>query len=248
MSPRLLLLRFLRRWHARIGCSAMLFFLLLAVTGFVLNHGSDLGLDAKYVHLSWLARWYGIEAELPHQAFRSGRHHLVAANGRWLLDGRTSGDKLPQPVGLVALPDMVVVASGAALHVYRDDGELIDRLGAEALPGVPVQAIGSSARELVLRTASGTYASTDALSWTPAPRKEVAWSAPAELSAVERQAYERALAPGVAVQRLLLDLHSGRFAGRYGPFVVDFLGVLLAVLSLSGAWLFFMPRHRRGRH
>jgi len=248
MSPRLILLRFLRRWHARIGFAAVLFFLILAVTGFVLNHGSDLGLDAKYVHTAWLARWYGLKAEPPRQVFRSEHHDLVAANGRWLFDGRLSGEKFPQPVGLVELTDMVVVASDTALYVYREDGELIDRLERGALPGVPVHAIGSSARKLVLRTASGTFAGADALSWQPVPRQRVVWSTPAELSAAERQAYEEALEPGISVQQLLLDLHSGRFAGRYGPLVVDLLAVLLAVLSLSGAWLFLKPRHRRERH
>lgn len=244
MSPRLILLRFLRRWHARIGFAAVLFFLILAVTGFVLNHGSDLGLDAKYVHAVWLARWYGLKTEPPHQAFRSAHHNLVAANGRWLFDGRTSGEKLPQPVGLVELPDMVAVASDAALYVYGKNGEQIDRLERSALPGVPVHAIGTSARKLALRTASGTFASVNALSWQPASRQKIVWSAPAELSSAERQTYEEALAPGISVQQLLLDLHSGRLAGRYGPLAVDLLAVLLAALSLSGAWLFLKPRHR----
>ncbi|HKC54255.1 MAG TPA: PepSY domain-containing protein [Burkholderiales bacterium] len=249
MSPKLLFLLFLRRWHARIGFGAMTFFLLLSVTGFILNHGSDFGLDAKYVHATWLARWYGLTPEPPRQAFRRGRHDLVAANGRWLLDGRISGEKFPQPVGLAELPDMVVVASSASLYIYGKDGALIDRLEKGALPGAPVQAIGSDAHQLVLRTASGTFESADALSWRPAPRDAIAWSEPAALSAAERERYAELLQPGISVQQLLLDLHSGRFAGRYGPLAVDFLALLLAVLSLSGAWLFLKPRHhRRERH
>jgi uncharacterized iron-regulated membrane protein len=142
----------------------------------------------------------------------------------------------------------VVVASSAALYVYRKDGALIERLDRSALPGAPVQAIGTGERQVVLRTASGTFESADALSWRPAPRDGVAWSAPAELSAAERERYADLLEPGVSVQQLLLDLHSGRFAGRYGPLVVDILAVLLAVLSVSGAWLFLKPRHRREPH
>lgn len=72
----------------------------------------------------------------------------------------------------------------------------------------------------------------------------MAWTVPVELSATERQAYEAALAPGISVQRLLLDLHSGRIAGRYGPLALDVLAALLTVLSLSGAWLFLKLRHR----
>jgi len=248
MSPRLLLLRLLRRWHARIGFAAMLFFLILAATGLALNHGAGLGLDGRFVHAEWLARWYGIKSEPPRHAFRSGRHVLTAANGRWLLDGRVSGEKLPQPIGLVELANIFVVASDAALYVYRENGELIEKLGPGALPGSPVQAIGSSARRMVLRTASGVFASADALSWRPASERSVRWSVPAELSISEQQAYEEALAPGISVEQLLLDLHSGRFAGRYGPLAVDLLALLLVTLSLTGAWLFLVPRMHRGRH
>jgi len=226
----------------------MLFFLILAVTGLILNHGEGLGLVGRYVHAGWLARWYGIRSEPPREAFRSGHHVLVAANGRWLLDGNISGERLPQPVGLIEFADIFAVASETALYVFREDGELIEKLERGALPGVPVQAIGSSARSIVLRTASGIFASADALSWRPLTQRSVLWSVAAELSAAQRQTYEEALTPGVSVEQLLLDLHSGRFAGRYGPVFVDLLALLLAVVSLTGAWLFLVPRLHRGRH
>jgi len=247
MSPKLFLLRLLRRWHARIGFSAMLFFLILAVTGLVLNHGSGLGLDGRFIHAGWLTRWYGMKFEPPRQAFRSGHHVLIAANGRWLLDGKISGEKLPQPVGLIEVADIFVVASGTALYVYRHDGQLIEKLGRDVLPGMPVQAIGLSARRIVLRTASGIFMSADALSWQPAAQHSALWSAPAELSAEERKSYGETLVPGISLQQLLLDLHSGRFAGSYGPLFVDLLAVLLAALSLSGAWFFLLRRLPRGR-
>jgi hypothetical protein len=247
MSPRVLLLLFVRRWHTRIGLAAVVFFLFLAVTGVVLNHGAELGLDNRYVHASWLARWYGIAAERP-EVFRSGEHDLIAANGRWVLDGRVTGDKFPRPVGLVELADMVVVASSTSLYLYGKDGALVDRLERSALPGIPVQAIGAGANQLMLRTASGTFESRDALSWQRGAHAAIAWSSPADLSAAEGERYARMLEPGVSVERLLLDLHSGRFAGRYGPLVVDLLAVFLGILSLSGAWLFFKRKHRRERH
>jgi PepSY-associated TM region len=249
MSPRILLLRFLRRWHARIGFLAMLFFLVLAATGFVLNHGSDLGLDAKYLHPLWLSRWYGIKSEMPHGLFRAGRHQLVAANGRWMLDGKISGDRLPQPVGLVDLGDKFVVASAEMLYVYGADGSLVDRLEGAALPGAPIEAAGSGGKGVVLQTTVGIFASADVLSWRRVDGRKVAWSAPIELSAAESRSFEEILSPGISAQQVLLDLHSGRFAGRYGPLFVDLLAVALAGLSLSGAWLFLRPKHhRRGLH
>jgi hypothetical protein len=248
MTARLHLLRLFRRWHARIGFAAMLFFLVLAVTGFVLNHASELGLDARYVHSAGLARWYGIEVEVPRRAFRSGAHALIAANGRWLLDGKVSGEKLPPPVGLAELGGMVAVASEIELRLYDGDRRLIDRLASNALPAVPIQAIGSSSEGLVVRTAAGTFASDDALSWKRSRAGAVSWSEPVAVSTEEQHACEVALAPGISVQQLLLDAHSGRLAGRYGPVFVDLLAVLLAVLAASGAWLFIAPRRRRERH
>ena len=248
MSPRILLLLFLRRWHMRIGLAAVVFFLFLAVTGVMLNHATALGLDNRYVYAPWLARWYGIPAEPPRLAFRSKRHDLIAANGRWVLDGQLSGERLPAPIGLVELSDMVVVASSTSLYLYGKDGALIDRLDRNALPGVPVQAIGADARQLVVRTASGTFESSDALSWRRAARDAFVWSSPSDLSPNERERFARVLQPGISVQRLLLDLHSGRIAGRSGPLAMDLVAVFLGVLSLTGAWLFFKRKHRRERH
>src|SRR5712692_3085953 len=95
MSPRLWLLRFLRRWHARIGFAAVLFFLILAVTGFVLNHASGLRLDAKYLHAAWLARWYGLKIEPPRHAPRARRGERAVAARRPGVRGEISAAGRP---------------------------------------------------------------------------------------------------------------------------------------------------------
>ena len=238
MSPRLRLLRWLRRWHARIGFTAAVFFLLLAVTGVIANHGAALGLDAKRVHSVWLDRWYGLTVEPVREVFRSRSHELVAANGRWLLDARPAGDELPQPVGLVELGDLLVVACPRSLYVLRADGRLVDRVEGGALPAARVESVGSDGAELVVRTPEGTYASADVVSWRPALPRRVSWSVAEELSGADRERYCRALAPGIPLQRLLLDLHSGRIAGRWGPLAVDLVALFLIILAASGAWLY----------
>ncbi|HEY7238562.1 MAG TPA: PepSY domain-containing protein [Burkholderiales bacterium] len=245
MPSRLRLARTLRRWHARIGFAALLFFLLMAVTGVALNHGAALGLDSHYVHAGWVARWYGIRQEQPEQAYRTARHLLVAANGRWLLDGSPKGEKMPHPLGLVEIGDLLVVGGERSLHVYRSDGARVDQLDGHALPGVPLKAIGAGDGELVVQTAAGPFSSTDVLSWRPGEPKVVAWSAPTPLAASDREAYARHLMPGIPLQRLLLDLHSGRFFGSFGPFLFDLVAIVLTILALSGAWMFLAPRLRR---
>ena len=245
MPLRLRLLRTLRRWHARIGFAALLFFFLIAVTGVALNHGSALGLDSSHVHAAWLARWYGLRQEEPQQAYRTFSHVLVAANGRWLLDAADLGEKLPRPLGLVEIGDLVVVGSETSLYIYRSGGALVDRLDGYALPGIPLKAIGGSDGELIIQTAVGTYASADVLTWRARSTKGVAWSVPSALDPAARQAYARRLVPGVSLERILLDLHSGRFLGAVGPLLFDLVAIVLTVLALSGAWMFLAPRLRR---
>lgn len=245
MPLKLRLARTLRRWHARIGFAALLFFLLMAVTGVALNHGAALGLDLRYVHAEWIARWYGIRQEQPQQAYRTASHLLVAANGRWLLDGLPRGEKMPHPLGLVEIGDLLVVGGESSLHVYRADGALVDRLDGYALPGVPLKAIGTGEGELVVQTPDGPFSSADVLSWRPGEPKVVAWSTPTPLATSDRDAYAQRLTPGIPLQQILLDLHSGRFFGRFGPLLFDLVAIFLTVLALSGAWLFLAPRLRR---
>jgi uncharacterized iron-regulated membrane protein len=245
MPFKLRLARTLRRWHARIGFAALIFFVLIAATGVALNHGAALGLDSHYVHAEWVARWYGIRQEQPQQAYRTASHLLVAANGRWLLDGSPTGEKMPRPLGLVEIGDLLVVGGESSLHVYRADGALVERLDGYALPGVPLKAIGTGEGELVVQTPGGPFSSADVLSWRPGAPKVVAWSMPTPLAASDREAYARRLAPGTPLQRILLDLHSGRFLGRLGPLFFDLVAIFLTILALSGAWMFLAPRLRR---
>jgi len=245
MPFKLRLARTLRRWHARIGFGALIFFVLIAVSGVGLNHGTALGLDTRYVHADWIARWYGMRQEQPQQAYRTQSHLLVAANGRWLLDGSPMGEKMPRPLGLVEIRDLLVVGGESSLHVYRGDGALVDRLDGYALPGFPLKAIGRGEGELVVQTPDGPFSSADVLSWRPGAPKVVDWSIPTPLAASDRAAYARRLAPGIPLQRILLDLHSGRFLGTFGPLFFDLVAIVLAILALTGAWMFLAPRLRR---
>src|SRR5258705_2564180 len=149
MPFRLRLVRTLRRWHARIGFGALIFFVLIAVTGVALNHGAALGLDSRQVHSKWLARWYDIRQEQPPQAYRTASHLLVAANGRWLLDGSAVGEKMPHPLGLVEIGDLIVVGRESSLHGYRADAALVDRLDRSPMPPVPLNPNPASACELI---------------------------------------------------------------------------------------------------
>ncbi|MFC1578958.1 PepSY domain-containing protein [Pseudomonadota bacterium] len=237
------------RWHRRLGLVAALFVLLLSVSGIVLNHSSELGLDSAMVEWSALRRAYGDGgADLP--AYRAdGRWVYRAASGRVYLDAREVAPCRGGLVGAEALEGLLVVACAEELLLLTADGQLIESaISGTGLP-VPVTGIGATATGVVLQSRGNWWlADLDGMAFDePAPGgAAVRQRAPGTLPVNLRQAI-----PGQDAwlnwERLLLDLHSGRLFGPVGVGVVDAIGVLLCALALSGVamwWLHRRPRRR----
>lgn len=239
-------LRRLRRWHARFGVFAVVFFMLLTVSGIVLNHGSTLRLEGRKLHVAWLARWYGFKVEPPEGVYESGGHLLVWGNGLWVLDGKNIAEGVSRPVGMIGLSDALYIAAADALFAYGIDGLLIEKIPAAALPAVPIRAIGIKDRLLWLKTGGGIFASADGIAWRNVLANDVSWSVAQPVPLALQRKLAAHLLPGISVMQFIADVHSGRILGSRGPLVVDLMGLLLMVLGLSGSWVFLrsLRRHR----
>jgi len=237
-------LRLLRRWHARFGVFAIVFFLLLAVSGIALNHASELRLEGRKVHVAWLARWYGLKTDPPSGIYRAGDHILAWGNGMWLLDMKIIAENMPPPVGMIEASGVVYIATVDTLFAYTSDHRLIEKIPASALPAVPISAIGIKDKRVELRAGAEVFASADSLSWKRAPADKVAWSTAQPIPPSLQHNLAALLVPEIPLSKLISDIHSGRVFGKYGTLVVDALGLLLIILGLSGAWVFLRSRHR----
>ncbi|MCB1563381.1 MAG: PepSY domain-containing protein [Alphaproteobacteria bacterium] len=49
------------RWHRRAGLAAALFLIILAVTGFLLNHARSFGLHTVYLDQDWILAFYNMD-------------------------------------------------------------------------------------------------------------------------------------------------------------------------------------------
>jgi hypothetical protein len=232
----------LRRWHRRIGIAAALFVVLLALSGVVLNHPGAGGLDQRKVHSALLARWYGLEPQAPRSVYRAGAHRLAWANGTWLLDGRRIAEDAPTPVGMVQFRRHIYIATSDALFEYGPDYALVEKMSAAALPAVPIRALGAHGERLFVRGPTASFATGDRLRWERAGAEPPTWSTPQPIPAAVGAELAERLVPGISLQQLLADMHSGRILGRRGPWIVDFLALSLAFLALTGTWLFARRR------
>jgi PepSY-associated TM region len=237
--------RRLRNWHGVIGVASALSLFVLVGTGIALNHTQELGLGDTDVSHPAVTAWYGLHPSVPETGFKIDGTWFVAGGGRWRLGGILLGDRHPAPVGVVAFGGWRCIAAADALYILQPDGRLIDRIGRDGLPAVPIQAIGVTEDALIVRGPNATYASTDALEWKLYPKSNVAWSRAEPLPPEVRAQAAASFAPTVPAERLVRDIHSGRILGRLGPYVVDAVACLLSVLSATGAWMYLRSARRR---
>jgi hypothetical protein len=247
------LLRSLYIWHRYIGISTALFVIVLTVTGLVLNHTDELQLDSSYIQSDLLLDWYGIDASLELTSYTSGPVSVTAVNDRVFWGDEPLSHVSAPLTGLLVYRELVVIAAGGVLGLYTIDGELIEKL--EHVAGVPadILAIGKTAQGLLaVKTAQGIYLTDDGmLEWGKADKPEVLWSVTSPVPGALKEALQAAYrGTGLPVERVLLDLHSGRILGRAGVYLVDAAAILFLLLAVSGVWLWTRRRasvkaHRR---
>ncbi len=241
------LARFIRRWHARLGITAALFFMVLIVTGLALNHTERLGLAHTSIQSEALTRWYGLPAPQLLAVYEL-EGEFIATPQVWLYLGhRLPGGGGPV-IGVVRTPDMLVVATTFTLSLYTSAGERIDSLRGAALPHTPISGLGRIANAIVLKTANGVFSSEDGIAWHAITTDKTVWARaqppnPQTLAHANKQ-----LAPSLPLERIVLDLHSGRLFGSYGPFLMDAAALVLLALSLSGAWIQWRSWQQKRRH
>jgi len=258
----------LKKWHRRFGLSAAFFVLMLAITGFFLNHASDWQLDNQRISSPALLSWYGINRPDQLFGFLLGDKLVSKIGDEVFLDTRElahCGGELTGAVYLHA-EELVVIACYDELIVLTEQYELVERLGAvHGLPS-PIKKIGVRGSQLAkgdiafgelltsgLVIAAGEVyflADLEALAWAPLENvnvidpstqnisdmaKVVAWSEPVAIPPVLVDVLDKHfVGEGISVERLLLDIHSGRFLGRWGVFLVDVMAILFVILAVTG--------------
>jgi hypothetical protein len=245
-------LRSLYQWHRYPGLAVALLAVLLSITGVMLNHTEQLKLDQRQVHHRWLLGWYGINP-VEGRFFRIGEQWLSQRGEQLYLDST----ELPFPfneelIGAVRLSGMTVAAGHSSLLLLTPDGQLIERLN--TLDGIPntIHAIAADAADhILLQTETGIH-SGDLMSDDWREKETTAnWShaeaPPEELEQVLSKDYPGASLP---LERIILDLHSGRLFGDWGSYVMDTAAVLLLFNAASGILIWWRRRqqHQRTRH
>ena len=234
----------LRVWHRSIGALAAFFLLMLAVTGILLNHTLDLKLENRHLDWPWLVEHYGVAEVEADRVYLLEDNVISQFSDQVFVDAEPVAKSLKPIIGGIYLDEITVVASDDALILLSSEGEFIEEMG-DAM-GIPsqIQNIGLFHGLPVLQTRHGMWRGDVLLEqWEQISLQGVSWSEPTSMPRTVREDLARYFyGKGISIERFVLDLHNGHILGALGVWLLDFIGVLLIVLSFSGLWIWLRTK------
>lgn len=239
------------QWHRYIGISIALFVLLLSVTGIALNHTTELELNKSYIKNTRLLDHYGIKAPDSIISYNSNEHWVSQWQKRLYLNKDDLGIIGDTLTGVLNYQGMVVIGLSNSLLLYTPDAELIEKLG--NVDGVPllINGIGiTDKQELAVRTENGIFTADSSISvWNKDDVAITVWSDTKALPAkLKHSLLENFRGKGLTLERVLLDLHSGRILKISGVYLMDFVALLLIFLACSGLWIWTIRLIKQQSH
>ncbi len=225
------------KWHRVLGLGSAVVVIFLSITGIVLNHGTTLDLDRRTTDSQWLLNWYGLAHEGDIVSFAAGDHWVSWSDDHLFLDGRAVAEHTAPVVGATQFDGMIAAATGDEVFLLTVDGNLIERLTDAALPGAVSRAGRDSQSRMIIEAGGGTYvAKNDFAGWAPVDDgSQVEWQNPSPTPAdIRRKVLVDYRGTGLPWSRVLLDVHSGRIFGAWGPYVMDAAAVILLILAVTG--------------
>ena len=241
----------LRSFHQRGGLFAFFFMAWLGFSGILLNQSADWGLDAIRVKASSIMAFYGLHTEPPKFGYFSGDAWLVPTLENTVVNGELAEEHIPSPLGMVSIgsddAELIFIANHDSLSIFTPDVKRLDKLSGYMLPLGQIRRIGAHNGGKVALQGESVYLSTDGISWETyaGNGSDITWS---ETSPLPENIVTQSLPharPSVALEQLLIDLHSGRLFGKLGAYFVNLVGIVCIWLSVSGVWMMWRTQKMR---
>lgn len=233
-------------WHRRVGLIAFILVIILAITGILLNHTERFKLDESYINSSWLLNWYGIEPEDEPVSYKAGRHIISAWQHQLFFDDKAILQLNQTMHGAMTGEQFIVIALDNEIILLSFEGEFIERVST-SISFSNIQRLGMKYNRPVIETSDPLYYMADEhiLDWDVITNDEIEWVKKYTLSETEKEKLLLAYrGNGLKLERVILDLHSGRIFGQYGIYIMDAAAIALLWLSISGLWVWNSRRRK----
>ncbi|EDY80866.1 PepSY-associated TM helix family [Verrucomicrobiia bacterium DG1235] len=227
-----------------MGVALSAIFIVICITGILLNHSDDLDFQSRTIKANWIYDWYDREPSSEILHFELSDGSISAIDSQIFFKDNSIGN-FSKPVGVAELESIIAIAFRDSLVLTTKEGEVIETIPSVALPGTPIALIASKEnRILIIDTNKEAFESDeDILNWQTSK-----WDAslaplnpskiPQELETKLLQAYR---GEGITWGRVLLDIHTGRFFGSAGKWIADLSALALILLTVTG--VFYTTRY-----
>jgi len=233
---------FIHKWHKNIGIMSAIFVVMLSITGLMLNHTESLEMNKHFIQNKLLLDLYDIGPRQEPHGFKVGAHWIIQIGERVYFNKTQLMDDVNKLLGVVPTSEYLVVAVDNQILLLTKFGQVIERLtGTQGVPA-GMRSIGIAKKgDVVIRAAHGDYyADIDNVSWREEILIEATWSIQSSIpDDLQNELLKHYRGTGLPLERIILDIHSGRLFGAWGVYVVDAAAFLFFILALSGTWMWF---------
>jgi len=235
-------------WHRYIGLAIAPLILLMLITALFLNHSEGLKLATKHVTSNSILSWYGMKAPETIKGYELKGKWIFEVGNDIYLDKTRLELSIKGLKSAIYLKDTILLIDNDSLYLMTLDGRLIEKMGqAHGLPE-ELESIGLINSEYIVVKGEAGFFKSDMnfLSWEPLLEKEIEWAMSKPLpEKINQFILNNYRGKGPSYERLLLDLHSGRFMGKYGVVIMDTFSALFLMLSLFGIWIWAWGKKRK---
>jgi hypothetical protein len=225
----------------------MIVLVFLSITGILLNHSPAAGLSKKILSSEWLLSWYGFETVSLSGFEVRGRWFNHPGDRELLLDDQPIASCAPPLLNATSTKNFLIALCKDELVILNSDGMFIEKIN--TLTGLPEDTTNLDYLDNTLLIKSkNEILSLDpsSLEISPSELKVDKWPQPISLpSTLVKKLKQSSQLPGISLETVILDLHSGRFFGDAGVLFVDFMGLLTVFLAMTGTYVWFMKRRKK---
>ena len=237
----------IQKWHKKIGICIALFVIFLSISGIALNHSEKLRLNTTFIKMEWLLDLYQISPPSDPISFSTHNNNWVSQLGKRIyFNDKEIINDAKKLVGVVYVNNTFVIGYDGKLMVLTNKGELLESLsGVEGVPAGMKKIGYDEVDNVVIESAHGYYrVNLEILVWDEHDYLSADWSTVSNISEHLKTAIlNEYRGRGLTVERVLLDMHSGRVVGPWGIYFMDLVAILFLIISFTGVWMWWYRRN-----
>ena len=235
--------QFVRKFHKWIGLIASVWLLLLASTGFLLQHSQKWQLDQKYINNAAILKFYGIGEQFI--AFKQGNKQLIQLDNQLIQNNKVT-IKLEENINSALYhQDYWIIATDTQIIWVDEKGQIIQTLDEIDGLNVPINKIGKQSKngnqEIIYKSQDQTFNIESELIQTNDATALIEWPKIYTNQNIKEKSIKLSSKDYLSFEQFIFDIH----AGITTPSLLnDIAAISLIILSISGIFLFFRKRKR----